>query len=89
MGLAFDRTSFFPNIELNDILEREFQISYNMNIPFDYNKMEYYEFVWYFERLVKARNDENSEAQHAEGLMSLKTLGASNFSNMGGDKNGR
>jgi len=91
LGLAFAPTSFFPNIELNDILEREFQISYALQIPFDFNHKEYYEFVWFFERLVQERKAENEAHKKAEGRTSLTNLGAPNMNmnmNMSG-KNGR
>lgn len=78
MGLRFVPTSFFPNIELNDIWEREFQLSYTMNIPFDYDHMEFYEFVWRFERLVEERKRENDAVKQQDGRMSLKNLGAMN-----------
>lgn len=78
MGFRFAPTFFFPSIDLNDILEREFQISYTMGIPFDFNHKEYYEFVWFFERLVQERKRENDDVRRQEGHMSLKNLGSVN-----------
>ena len=57
-------------------------MSYAMGIPFDYNNKEYYEFVWFFERLVHARMEETEEAKQAENRMSLKNLKSSGM-NMG------
>ena len=68
-------------MNLDDILELEFQMTYSLNIPFDYNDMEYYEFVWRFERLVTERKRENEAQEMANGRMSLANLGA-NISNM-------
>jgi hypothetical protein len=30
-----------------------------MKIPFDFDQMEYFEFMWLFERLVKEKNKES------------------------------
>jgi len=70
-GYHFVPTSFFPAISLDEILEREFQITYALNIPFDYNDKEYYEFVWFYERLVKQRNDDNAEEQSRTSITNL------------------
>jgi len=75
LGLRFTPTSFFPNLELNDILEIEFQMTNALGIPFEYNQMEYYEFVWRFERLVEERKQENDRAQSNEGRMAISNLG--------------
>jgi len=48
-----------------------------LSIPFEYNDKEYFEFVWFFERLVRERKSENESAKNSEGRMSLKNLGAS------------
>lgn len=66
--------SFFLNVPLNEILEREFQLSYNMGIPFDYDNKEYYEFVWLYERLVDQRKQENESKRQVEGQTSLRNL---------------
>lgn len=76
-GLRFTPISFFPNLELNDILEIEFQTTSALGIPFDYNHWEYYEFVWRWERLVEERQKENAEATQQEGRMALNNLGLS------------
>ena len=75
LGLRFAPTSFFPKIQLDDILELEFQISYNLDIPFEYNDKEYYEFVWMFDRLVQQRKNEISDSESSKGKMSLSNLG--------------
>ena len=51
-------------------------MSYALNIPFEYNHMEYYEFVWLFERLVEERKRENEEIHAQKGRMSISNLGA-------------
>ena len=75
MGLRFTPTSFFPVLELNDILEIEFQISNAIGIAFDYNRWEYYEFVWRFERLVEERKKEVSDSKSEDGRMAMSNLG--------------
>ena len=87
MDSRFTPTSFFPSIELNDILEIEFQLTKALTIPFDYNKWEYYEFVWRFERLVDDRNAENESAKNTQGRTSISNLGI-NMSQMGMMNNG-
>ena len=74
-GSRFTPNSFFPNIKLNDILEIEFQISNALGIPFEYNDMEYYEFVWRYERLVEERKKENESASENQGRKSMSNLG--------------
>jgi hypothetical protein len=73
-------------LKLNDILELEFQMTYALNIPFNYNQMEYYEFVWRFERLVEERKKENSIDEESKGRMSISNLGA-NMAQMNGNTN--
>jgi len=51
-------------------------MSYALNIPFEYNQMEYYEFVWLFERLVEERKRESDDIQTQKGRMSISNLGA-------------
>ena len=62
-------------MNLSDVLELEFQLAYNLNIPFGFNQMEYYEFVWFFERLVEERKKENAESESQNGRMSISNLG--------------
>lgn len=56
-------TSLFPNISLNEILEIEFQYSYAMKIKPDFNNMEFFELIWFYERLSEQRQKENEEAK--------------------------
>jgi len=65
-------------------------MSYALGIPFDYNQMEYYEFIWRFERLVDERKRENEANKEREGRMSISNLGIgmSNLNSSGND-NGR
>ena len=86
MDLRFTPSSFFPALNLNEILELEFQMTNALHIPFDYNQWEYYEFVWRFERLVDERNKENEDTKHREGRQSISNLGA-NMAQMGGMNN--
>ncbi len=48
--------------------------------------MEYYEFVWLFERLVEERKRENDELNAQKGRMSLSNLGA-NMASMNSNSN--
>lgn len=50
-----------------------------MRISFDFNNKEYYEFVWFFERLVKAKSDEEISVNTDANKMSLANLGATNL----------
>ena len=59
-----------------------------LNIPFDYNNWEYYEFVWRWERLVDERKQENAEDGQQEGRMSLNNLGVSMAQLQGNSING-
>jgi hypothetical protein len=59
---------------MDDILEKEFNISYEMKIPFNYDDSEYYEFVWRYERLVEQRKRENDAENVKQGEMSLANL---------------
>lgn len=63
--------SGFPNISLNDILELEFQLSYNMHIPFEFDNKEFYEFIFLYERLVQERKNENEREAKANGRQNL------------------
>ena len=45
------------------------------HIPFEYGAMEYYEFVWRFERLVKERKSENAEQTNQNGRMAMQNMG--------------
>lgn len=75
MGLHFTPTSFFPRLQLTDILEIEFQMTYALGIPFSYNNMEYYEFIWRYERLATERDMEIEAKKNREGNMSLSNIG--------------
>ena len=52
-----------------------------MGIPFEYNQMEYYEFVWRYERLVEERKRENESASEQQGRKSMSNLGV-NMANL-------
>ena len=62
-GLRFVPTSFFPNISLTDILELEFDLSYAMQIPFDWDQKEFFEFIWFYERLTSQKKREREAEQ--------------------------
>lgn len=51
MGFRFAPTSLFPNISILKILEFEFDLTYVLKIPFDYNNWSYVEFLWRYEHL--------------------------------------
>jgi hypothetical protein len=55
-------------------LEKEFDLSYDLKIPFNYNDDEFFEFVWRYERLVEQRRRENEAKRLAEGQASLSNL---------------
>lgn len=67
-------SSFFLNVPLNKILELEFQLGYNVGIPFNFDNKEYYEFVWLYERLVEQRQKENESKRQNDGQTSLRNL---------------
>jgi len=69
-------TSFFPNVNLDDIREIEFQFNMNFRSMPDIDTMDYHEFVWKYERLVQFRKDENKNNDNDEGRMSLGNLGS-------------
>lgn len=75
MGLRFEKTSFFPNIKIDDILELQFQLTYNLNQPFNYDDVDYYELVWLYDRLVYERQKENERTRQENGMKSLVGAG--------------
>jgi hypothetical protein len=56
-------------------MEIEFQIAYNMGIPFDFDQKEFYQFMWIYERLCKERQKENEKALKQQGRFSLNSGG--------------
>jgi len=46
-----------------------------LGIPFEFNNKEYFEFVWYFERLADEKKREAAEAQQDNGRTSLSNMG--------------
>lgn len=61
------KTSLFPTISIEEILEIEFKIAYNLKVKPDFNEKDWPEFVWLYERLAKQINEErNAESgQHS------------------------
>jgi len=59
-------------------------MSHAMNIPFDYNDKEYYEFVWFYERLVKQRNEDNDDERSRTSMSNLGVNMNQHFKNNGG-----
>ena len=49
-------TSLFPNINLNEILEIEFQLGKYFSCKPQFGTWEFFEFIWQYERLVKESN---------------------------------
>jgi hypothetical protein len=48
-------------------MELEFQISHNEGIPMDFDNKEFYEFLWWYERLVDERKKENERTMKDQG----------------------
>ena len=46
-----------------------------MKIPFDFDQMEFLEFIYLFERLAEQKQKENEEQRKANGMLSLNQLG--------------
>lgn len=74
MGLRFAKTSLFPSISYDEILELEFMMSYRLNIPFEYNNKEFYELVWLYERLGRQIEEENQRQQEQEGMNTFNSF---------------
>lgn len=67
--LAFDRSFFFPDIGLDDILEMEFQLSLHLHIPY-FNHLEFFEVEKKFARLqehFKMIQEKTSKKNVADG----------------------
>lgn len=61
MRLRFVKTSFFPGISLNDILRMAYDLGRNFHCsPFTFDHVDYFEFVWQYEKL---RDELDSESQ--------------------------
>jgi hypothetical protein len=56
-------------------MEIEFQIAYNMGIPFNFDQKEFFEFMWIYERLCKERQKENERTLKQQGKFSLNSGG--------------
>jgi hypothetical protein len=54
-------------------MELEFQISHNEGIPMEFDQKEFYEFLWWYERLVDERKKENERAMKDQGKNNLGT----------------
>lgn len=79
-GLHFNLSSFFPKIELNQILEYEFSIGYTIGIPIEFNNKEYYEFVWLYERLVEEKKkEENPTGNGGQNVVSALGVNMAEF----------
>ena len=88
MGFRFVASSLFPHIKYDDILEIEFAISNALGIPFEYNHKEFFELIWFYERLAKQIKQDNQREMEQEGEMSLGNLGPNVLQQMTGDSNG-
>lgn len=61
---------------MNDILEIQFQLTYNLHISFsDFDKMEFYELIWLYERVADEKHKENeAENSNRRGIPISKML---------------
>ena len=59
---TFDQNSLFPHITLDEILEVEFNLSLHLHLPY-FDNMDYYQFIWIFERLKKHIKENNEKSQ--------------------------
>ena len=53
----------------------EHELTANLGVPLDYNKKEYFEFIWHYEELQEQRKRENADELQQDGLTSLSNLG--------------
>jgi hypothetical protein len=69
-GLRFTKTSFFPNIKLDEILRMAFKLSKFFSIsPFSFDDVEFFEFLTQFELMV-----EYKEANKPKQGLDLQSL---------------
>jgi len=54
---------------LNNILEIEFQIKYHMKVAFDFDKMNFIEFMWYYDRLKQEKENESKNPTGGRNLL--------------------
>ena len=59
---------------MNDILEVEFQLAYNMKVQPNFDEKEFFELIWLYERMAEQRRKENEEAQKKPGDVSLSDV---------------
>lgn len=66
----------FPNIPLNDILEIEFEIGYNLHWQ-DLDHRDFYQIMWHYDRLMRQKNMEQHGADGSnllnDGINSFKS----------------
>jgi hypothetical protein len=70
----FGAISGFPTIQLNEILEMEFNLAYNIHCSPCFNNMDFFEFVWHFHRIGKEREKERMNKQQSGNKMSLESI---------------
>ena len=60
---------------MNDILEIEFQIEYNMKVSQNFDSKEYYELIWKFERIAEQRQKENEKPADPNSVSLANLMG--------------
>lgn len=67
-GSRFEKNSLFPHISLQNLHEMEFQISDEMKIPMNFDHMDFLQFCWLHNRVLrKVKERANSQG----GLQNL------------------
>ena len=69
--LPFDQSSLFPSLTLDTILEVEFNLSLHLHMN-NFNDIEFNEFMWKYERLVKHFKDKEEQALQAQAKANSK-----------------
>lgn len=72
--LRFKKTLLFPNVNLNDILEMQFQLGYAMHIAPFFDNIDFFEFVWLYERMAEQRKTENEDLQKQNNGTSITDM---------------
>ena len=73
-GLHFNHRFLFPPVDLNEILEIEYTLHYGANIQREFNKMDFLEFGWFYNRHHQQKRSEADEQSNQPGTLSTNAL---------------